>query len=211
MDRKEITGIIQQEKLVAIVRLKESGLAAEVIKNLVAGGIKVLEVTSNTPNYLEEITKARSAFPKVLIGAGTVTNASIAKDAIRAGAQFIVTPNTDQDIVKTAHHYGVPVLMGALTPTEISMAAGYGADIIKLFPAGNLGLDYFKSLMGPYKDILFFPVGGIGLDNVQDWLAAGAAGVGVGSVLVKPINDKESLAGIKHTANRFIELINGNE
>src|SRR5665811_189249 len=162
MDRKEIIGILQQEKLVAIVRLKESALAEKVIKSLVEGGVRALEITSNTPQYLEEIAKARRTFPKVLIGAGTITNSSMANDAIMAGAQFIVTPNTDQDIVKIAHRYSVPVLMGALSPTEIGRAANYGADIIKLFPAGSMGTGYFKSIKGPYDDLVFFPVGGIG-------------------------------------------------
>jgi len=210
MDRKEIIGILQQEKLVAIVRLKEPELAEKVIKSLVEGGVRALEITSNTPQYLEEIAKARRTFPKVLIGAGTITNSSMANDAIMAGAQFIVTPNTDQDIVKIAHRYSVPILMGALSPTEIGRAANYGADIIKLFPAGSMGIGYFKSIKGPYDDLVFFPVGGIGLDNIQDWLEAGAAGVGVGSVLVKALDGKESALDVKRTATKFIELIKGN-
>src|SRR5690554_2112828 len=116
MTRKEIIDILLQEKLVAIVRLKELGTAEKAIKSLVEGGVKALEITSNTPRYLEEISKARKTFPNILIGAGTITNASIARDAIMAGAQFIVTPNTNKSIVKMAHHYNIPVLMGALSP-----------------------------------------------------------------------------------------------
>lgn len=210
MTRKEIIDILLQEKLVAIVRLKELGTAEKAIKSLVEGGVKALEITSNTPRYLEEISKARKTFPNILIGAGTITNASIARDAIMAGAQFIVTPNTNKSIVKMAHHYNIPVLMGALSPTEIGKAAKYGADIIKLFPAGSMGIGYFNAVKGPFDDLLFFPVGGITLNNIQDWLEAGAAGVGVGSVLVKSTAGKESALFIKSTAAKFIKLINGN-
>ena len=97
--------------------------------------------------------------------------------------------------------------MGALTPTEVCMAVENGADIIKLFPAGNLGINYFKSIKAPLDKVDFFVVGGINLFNIEDWMEAGAAGVGLGSVLTKSTNTNNGLESIENTANKFIQLI----
>lgn len=204
MNRKEITAYIEREKIVAIIRLKEQKKVANVLKNLISGGIKVLEITSNTPGFSNEISNARMLYIDVLIGAGTVTNIHIAEEAIKAGAQFLVTPNTNIEVIKLAHQHDIPVLMGAFTPTEVCLAVDNGADIVKLFPAGNLGIDYFKAIRGPLSTITFFVVGGIDLNNVQDWMKAGASGVGLGSVLTNTAGGSQST---KHTAEKFVSLI----
>src|SRR6185312_5757068 len=100
--------------------------------------------------------------------------------ALRAGAQFLVTPNTDIEVLKIAQDAGAVTLMGAMTPTEVAVAVNNGADFIKVFPAGPLGLDYFKALQGPFKGARFLAVGSVNTANVADWLKAGAIGVGVG-------------------------------
>ncbi len=204
MKRKEILEFIEQEKIVAIIRLNEQIKAPHVVKNLILGGIKVLEITSNTPGYLDEINNARRLYPNVLVGAGTVTDTRIAENAIKAGAQFLVTPNTNKAIVTEAHKYDIPVLMGALTPTEVCLAVEYGADIVKLFPAGNLGIDYFKAIRGPFNHVKFFIVGGIDLNNMQDWIEAGALGFGIGGSLMGSNENKEDIA--KRVA-KFIKLV----
>ncbi|EAR02025.1 bifunctional 4-hydroxy-2-oxoglutarate aldolase/2-dehydro-3-deoxy-phosphogluconate aldolase [Maribacter sp. HTCC2170] len=207
MKRKEVTNIIEKEKIVAIIRLKKQSEVDTVIKGLILGGIKVLEITSNTPGFNKEIKKARDSYPNILIGAGTVVNTSIAKIAIEAGAQFLVTPNTNIDVLTLAHENDVPVLMGAFTPSEICLAIEYGADIIKLFPAGNLGIDYFKAIQGPLNDAKFFIVGGINLENIQEWFKAGVSGVGIGSVLTNSPNEEICEETIKNKAQEFINLI----
>lgn len=209
MKRQEIVKIIKQEKIVAIVRMKEQLEVSTFLKSLINGGLKVLEITSNTPGFCEEITNARNLYSDndALIGAGTVTNAAIAKEAIKAGAQFLVTPNTNIDVIRIAHKNDIPVLMGAATPSEICMAVENGADIIKLFPAGNLGINYFKSIKAPLNKVDFFVVGGINLFNIEDWMKAGAAGVGLGSVLTKSDSGDSGLGSIESTANKFIQLI----
>lgn len=209
MKRQEIVKIIKQEKIVAIVRMKEQLEVPTFLKSLISGGLKVLEITSNTPGFCEEITNARNLYSdtNVLIGAGTVTNTAIAKEAIEAGAQFLVTPNTNIDVIRIAHKNDIPVLMGAVTPSEVCVAVDNGADIVKLFPAGNLGIDYFKSVKAPLDKVDFFVVGGINLFNIEDWMEAGAAGVGLGSVLTKPANGDSGLGSIENTANKFIQLI----
>jgi len=209
MKRAEIVKIIKKEKIVAIVRMKEQLEVPTFLNSLIKGGIKVLEITSNTPGFSEEIRNARNLYSKsdVLIGAGTITNIEIAKEAIKAGAQFLVTPNTNIDVIKIAHTHGIPVLMGALTPSEVCVAVENGADIIKLFPAGSLGINYFKSIKAPLDKVDFFVVGGINLSNMKDWMESGAAGVGLGSVLTQSTKGESGLESIESTVKKFIQLI----
>jgi 2-dehydro-3-deoxyphosphogluconate aldolase/(4S)-4-hydroxy-2-oxoglutarate aldolase len=198
LSRAQITQKISAHRLVAIVRLPEQQLVAATLACLVEGGVEVLEITANTPGYCEEITQARQKYANVLIGAGTIINLQRAKQAVAAGAQFLVTPNTNAEVVEFAHANDIPVLMGALTPTEIALAIEMQADMIKLFPAGELGLKYFKGIQGPFSDTPFFPVGGIGQHNVSDWFKQGAAGVGVGNQLTRAINSEQER--IEHIA-----------
>ncbi|MCG2460488.1 bifunctional 4-hydroxy-2-oxoglutarate aldolase/2-dehydro-3-deoxy-phosphogluconate aldolase [Flavobacteriaceae bacterium F89] len=207
MNNKNFLKTLLKNKLVAIVRLQQQDQVARVLENMVLGGVQVLEITSNTPGFAEEIKIARNKYPKILIGAGTITSTDLALKAIKAGGQFIVTPSTDTEIVRLAHHYDIPVLMGATTPTEINIAVEAGADIVKLFPAAPLGLDYFKAIKAPFNQVPFFAVGGIGKDNLKDWLNAGAAGVGIGSSLAKPTGNtgeqQNNIAEVKEIVDRI--------
>jgi 2-dehydro-3-deoxyphosphogluconate aldolase / (4S)-4-hydroxy-2-oxoglutarate aldolase len=181
--RSEIVTNIEAEKIMAIIRLDDQLKVAPVLERLVDAGINVLEITSNTPGFAEEILKAREKFPAAIIGAGTITNARLAQKAISCNAQFLVTPNTNVDIISIAHQSNIPVLMGAMTPSEIAEAVEHGADFIKIFPAGALGLDYFKALLGPFNNVKFFAVGDISLSNALGWFKAGVVGIGIGSSL----------------------------
>lgn len=185
MNKNEIISFLEEEKLVAIIRQKDRQKIQPIISALVDGGIKVLEITSNTPGFLEEIRNARNLYPNILVGAGTITNKNLAAKAVAAGAQFLVTPNVDVSIIPVAHSHGIPVIMGALTPSEICVANEHGADIIKLFPAGIFGMDYFKAIKGPLSNLKFFVVGGINTGNIKEWMLAGADGFGIGSELTK--------------------------
>lgn len=174
---------IEQARIVAIIRLNEQMQVKSVMDALVEAGIQVLEVTSNTPGYGVEISRSRKEYPQVLIGAGTIVDREQAKQAIGFGAQFIVTPNMNVEVISVAHEVDIPVIMGAMTPTEVALGVRYGADFIKLFPAATLGPDYMKALKGPFDTAKFMAVGGVDHTNVQDWLDAGAVGVGVGGLL----------------------------
>ncbi|OYX27772.1 MAG: 2-dehydro-3-deoxyphosphogluconate aldolase [Flavobacteriales bacterium 32-35-8] len=209
MKRQDIVKIIKEEKIIAIVRLEEQWEVPIVLEKLIELNIKVLEITSNTPGFTEEISKARKCYANsnVLIGAGTVTNEKIARKAIKAGAQFLVSPNTNIDVITIAHQNEIPVLMGALTPTEICTAVENGADFIKLFPAGSFGLDYFKTIKAPLNNVDFFIVGGINLLNVEDWMSAGASGVGLGSVLMEIVKSENSKETIENTVKQFLKKI----
>ncbi|MGJ8691760.1 MAG: bifunctional 4-hydroxy-2-oxoglutarate aldolase/2-dehydro-3-deoxy-phosphogluconate aldolase [Thalassotalea sp.] len=202
--RKAAVQIIKQARLVAIIRQEQQADVANVIDCLVTAGVKVLEVTANTPGFEQEISQARQKHPEVLVGAGTIINASLAQRAIAAGAQFIVTPNTCAAVVKLAHAHGLPVLMGALTPTDIANAIDYQADFIKVFPAGSLGIDYFKDLQGPFSNCQLMPVGGVNLANISDWFDAGAAGVGVGNDLTPVVRTETQCQALIAHAKAYL-------
>ncbi len=207
MNKEEIVKTIEKEKLVVVIRLQFQNEVAGVIKNLVEAGIKVLEVTSNTPGFAQEISKARKLYPNILIGAGTVINKEVARIASNAGAQFLVTPNTNKTVVEVAHENDIPVLMGALTPTEVCNAHEYGADFVKLFPADIMGVPYFKSIKAPLDHIKLLAVGGIDLDSVDDWFNAGAAGIGIGGALTKSVKNKAELEEVKNRAKQFVKKV----
>ncbi len=207
MNREEIANKIKAEKLVVIIRLKQQKHIPEVVKALVTGGVKVLEITSNTPGYLEEIQRVRDMYPDILVGAGTIKNATLAVEAINAGAQFLVTPNTNVDIIPVAHEKEIPVLMGSVTPTEICNAVEAEADIVKLFPSAAMGIDYFKAVKGPLDTVSFFAVGGIGVESIQEWKDAGTAGFGLGGNLVRPIESQQDFNNIVELAERVLGII----
>lgn len=207
MKREEIIYRIKKERILAIIRLSSQDEVSPLLKTLTNNGIHVLEITSNTPGYAKEIELARKEYPECLIGAGTVLNPSIANRAIEAGAQFLVTPNVNLRVIETAHKHNIPVLMGAMTPTEIYTAVEHGADFIKLFPAGNLGIDYFKSIKAVMDDVNFIAVGGIDASNMQEWLNAGVRGVGLGSALT---NIKGNSTEIIHAISQFIQISKSN-
>ncbi|WP_338362990.1 bifunctional 4-hydroxy-2-oxoglutarate aldolase/2-dehydro-3-deoxy-phosphogluconate aldolase [uncultured Pseudoalteromonas sp.] len=206
-NRIKISNQIKQHKLVAILRLKQQSDVAALINCLVNAGINALEITSNTPGFAQEIAKARATYKNTLIGAGTIINTALAQQAIDAGAQFIVTPNTNQAVVELAHRHGLPVLMGALTPTDVANAIEYNVDIIKVFPAGSMGVNYFKALTGPFSDVPLMPVGGINIDNLTQWFAAGACAVAVSSDFSKPINTPEQHIELTNLVNCYISKL----
>lgn len=206
--KQQIIERIRAEKIIPIIRLQHRNAVQKTVDALVAGGMVVLEITTNTPGFCEEIKKVREKYPHVLIGAGTVITANLAKKAVANGAQFLVTPNTSKEVVDVGKSNKVPVLMGAMTPTEVTNALAYGADIIKLFPAMALGISYFESLKGPFDTVPFFAVGGINESNINDWFKAGIDGVGLGSGLVKStVSTDSDFKKITATAKKFKNIL----
>lgn len=206
--KQKIIDRIIAAKLISIIRLKEQATIQPAIDALVAGGIQVLEITTNTTGFAKEIEKARNRHPDSLIGAGTVVNADLAKRALDGGAQFLVTPNTNSEVAELCKTKSTALLMGAMTPTDVANAQAYGADIIKLFPAGDLGISYFKSLKGPFDSVPFFAVGGVNQENIKDWINEGIDGIGLGSSLVKSdVRTDADFTEITALAQKFIKLI----
>lgn len=208
INRNHILQRIKQHRLIAIVRFNNQQDVAQSIDCLVKGGVEILEITANTPGFLTEIENARANYPDILVGAGTITNQVLAVRAIEAGAQFLVTPNISKDVIDIAHKSECPVVMGALTPTEIAYASDAGADIIKLFPAEAMGVGYLQGIKAPFDNLTFFAVGGISADNLANWFEAGIDGVGVGSELTKAVYNEHEIAEHIEFIKGFINGLN---
>jgi 2-dehydro-3-deoxyphosphogluconate aldolase/(4S)-4-hydroxy-2-oxoglutarate aldolase len=153
---------------------------------LVEGGIRAAEVTMTTKGALEALAECSAALGDcVLLGAGTVLDAATARMAVSAGARFVVSPTLCPDVIRTCRRYDVVSIPGAYTPTEIAAAWEAGADLVKVFPGGLLGPAYLRELFGPLPHLRLMPTGGVTLDNAAEFLAAGAAAVGVGGALIE--------------------------
>lgn len=172
--------------LVAIIRAPSGEQLVQVAEALLAGGIDVLEVTFTVPGILDILKEIRAALgDRVLLGAGTVLDPETARAAILAGAEFIVTPTVNPDVIRMCHRYDKLVMAGAFTPTEILTAWDAGADIVKLFPADIGGPSYLKTIHGPLPQVRLLPTGGVNLNTLKDFVDAGACAVGLGSALVE--------------------------
>jgi len=179
MSRPLVDGL-RRLPAIAIVRHARARTTAQVLERLVSGGITVAEVTTSTPGWRELIA---SAPDRLAIGAGTVLTTSQVRDAHAAGATFIVTPGFDAEVVAASRDLGLEPVPGVLTPTEVGSAMRAGARWLKLFPAGPLGTDYLRGLLGPFSGATFIPTGGIAIRDIPSWMAAGAAALGLGSDL----------------------------
>jgi 2-dehydro-3-deoxyphosphogluconate aldolase/(4S)-4-hydroxy-2-oxoglutarate aldolase len=185
MNRKETVARIIEYGVVAVIRMKDTDRLLKVIEAVREGGVKCIEITMTVPGAVEIIRQLSGKVPKdVLIGAGTVVNEETALKVIDAGAMFVVGPVINLGMVSACIGRDVPVMPGCYTPTEILTAWNAGADIIKVFPATTLGPKYFKDLRGPFPDIRLMPTGGVTIDNVGEWIVAGACAVGIGSDLL---------------------------
>lgn len=177
---------VLQSGVVAIIRASSGEQLVNVAQALYEGGIEVIEVTFTTPGVVEVISAVRKKFgAKILLGAGTVLDPETARIALLAGAEFIVSPCVNLEIIKLAHRYDKLVMPGAYTPTEIVTAWEAGADIVKLFPADIGGAGYLKALKGPLPQVRLMPTGGVNQKTLPDFVNAGACAVGLGSQLVE--------------------------
>ncbi|MCA9861170.1 MAG: bifunctional 4-hydroxy-2-oxoglutarate aldolase/2-dehydro-3-deoxy-phosphogluconate aldolase, partial [Thermomicrobiales bacterium] len=173
--------------VVAVVRLDDLSKAVELTRALAAGGVTSVEFTFTNPNAANVITTVRAAVgDDAFVGAGTVLDAETARIAILAGAQYIVTPSFRPETIQMCRRYSIPAVIGAFTPTEILTAWETGADFVKVHPASLGGPKYFKDVLAPFPHIKLIPSGGVTLENVPDFIKAGAVAVAMGSALVDP-------------------------
>ncbi len=208
MSRETISQKIADNTIIAIVRSSHPIDLPQLVASYAKGGVTTIEITMNTPGALAAVQQIAETLPEVQIGVGTVRNTGEAGQAIEHGAQYLVTPIMDPEIIEIAHKNDIPVVMGAFSPTEIYNAHQYGADFIKLFPAGNLGVSYMKAALAPMPPMRMVPTGGINLDNAQEWLKAGATGLGVGSSLVDPaLIAAKDYEGLTELARKFASLV----
>ncbi|MFB4324830.1 bifunctional 4-hydroxy-2-oxoglutarate aldolase/2-dehydro-3-deoxy-phosphogluconate aldolase [Priestia sp. BR_2] len=204
---------ILDNKIIAIIRGANSKDVLNMAKALHEGGVNILEITMNSPNALsaiEEITVELG--DRVVVGAGTVLDSETARAAILAGAKFILSPTVDIETIQMAKRYGAVSIPGAFTPTEILSAYENGGDIIKVFPA-TLGPSFIKDIRGPLPQIPLLPTGGIDLNNIQEFMKAGAIGCGIGSALVNTqleITD-EYFVQLTEKARQFASAVQSNE
>jgi 2-dehydro-3-deoxyphosphogluconate aldolase/(4S)-4-hydroxy-2-oxoglutarate aldolase len=193
MGREQHAAWMERTGLIAIVRLDSSGELVKAAKAIAAGGVSVIEFTMTTPGALRTIEESsKSLGGDVLIGAGTVLDAETARAAILAGAEFIVAPTLNPEVIELCHRYDKIVVPGAYTPTEILSAWELGADFVKLFPAEIGGPAYLKAVRAPLPQVKLIAVGGVSVETAASFIRAGAAALGVGSSLV---NQKIVAAG----------------
>lgn len=189
--KSKVFRCVEETGIVAVVRGTKPAEIVRVAQALYDGGVRAVEVTCNTKGYLRMIEALSEAFSgKMFIGAGTVLSPAAAQMVIDAGANFVLAPNLDPEVIQIVHQQGKLMIPGVTTPSEAVAAYRMGVDIIKLFPAGTLGPRYVKDILGPLNHALIMPVGGINLTNLPEFVAAGAFAFGVGSELV----DKTAIA-----------------
>jgi 2-dehydro-3-deoxyphosphogluconate aldolase/(4S)-4-hydroxy-2-oxoglutarate aldolase len=209
MGKKETIDFIEKHKAIVVLRLPEADVYPDVERALVNGGINIVEITMSTPGALDLIEKSRTAgTTDRLIGVGTVMDPDTARRAIDAGAQFVVSPVVHEKIIELCNDAGVPVMPGAFTPTEIQHAWDLGADIVKVFPAGVLGPEFFRAVLAPMPYLKLMPTGGVSLSNATDWLNAGACAVGLGSSLINNESiENQDFAKIQKNAEQLRRII----
>jgi len=191
VSRTDILQRILEKKAIAVIRMTDVARLMRVIEAIRAGSVECVEITMTVPGAVDVIRDvSQSIGDEALIGAGTILDAETARQAIEAGADFIVGPVLDRGVIETAHRYEKVVIPGAFSPGEIVAAWRAGADIVKVFPATVLGPGYFKDLRGPLPQIRLCPTGGVTVENAGEWIKAGACCVGIGTDLL----DKKAIA-----------------
>lgn len=176
--------LLKQHRAIAVIRAPEMELGYQMAMAAVSGGMRLIEITWNSAQAAILINRLRSELPQCWIGTGTLLNINHLKDAIAVGAQFLFTPHVDPQMIGLAQSVGIPMIPGALTPTEIVTAWQGGASCVKIFPVQAVGgANYIKSLQGPLGQIPLIPTGGVNLDNAREFIQAGAIAVGLSGQL----------------------------
>ena len=200
---------ILRYKIVAILRGCEPERVPAIVGALADGGVRLLEITLNSPGALDLIRLLGETMgDRVLVGAGTVLTVAEAEMAIDAGARFIVSPSLDADTIRITKERGAVSIPGAFTATEVLAAWRGGADIVKVFPA-SVGANYLRDLRGPLPQIPLMPTGGLNLQNIREFRAAGAVAYGIGSALVTAGQEitTDALAGLRSRAGDYIKAL----
>lgn len=195
---------LQKHRAIAVIRAPEFELGRKMAMAIASGGMQLIEITWNSDRAAELIAQLRLELPECIIGTGTLLNLNDMEEAIASGAQFFFTPHVDSLMIQAAVANNVPIIPGALTPTEIFNAYTQGASCVKVFPVQAVGgANYIKSLQGPLGQIPLIPTGGVTLDNAEEFIAAGAVAVGLSSELFpkKLVNsgDWEAIAQLAKT------------
>ena len=212
--KNNVIEAIKQNKIIAIIRGVESDKLIPLAEAMYDGGIRLMEVTYSADGKISDEETAQNIKSlaehfegKMYIGAGTVLTKAQVELTKNAGGQFIISPDTNKDVIEETTNLGMVSIPGALTPTEIQSAHRYGADFVKLFPITQLGVDYVKAVKAPLSHIKLLAVGGINLDNMESYLKAGISGFGIGTNIAdKALIQSNDFAKIAELAKKYTEV-----
>src|SRR5437016_10955240 len=210
MTSQQILSFIKDIGIVPVVRTSSAEGAIRAVEAIYRGGIRAAEITMTVPGAIKALEKAADQFgDKLMLGAGTVLDPETARSCMLAGAQFFVTPSLRVSTIEMAKRYSKVICPGALTPTEVLTAWEAGADVVKVFPCGNVGgAKYIKALKGPFPQIDMIPTGGVNLETAGEFLKAGACAVAVGGELVDAKSIKEGRFDlIQDRARQYLEIV----
>lgn len=201
--------LLRSTRAIAVIRTSQIELGRQMAKAVAAGGMQLIEITWNSDRPEQLIDQLRSELPECTIGTGTLLTSEQMKEAIAAGAQFLFTPHVDPVMIELAVQRSVPIIPGALSPTEIVTAWAAGASCVKVFPVQAVGgISYIKSLQGPLGDIPLIPTGGVTLENAKEFLSAGAIAVGLsGELFPKHLVKAKNLEAIAQLAKTLMQQL----
>lgn len=207
--KQEILQEIKDIGLLAVIRGPSKDLTKKMVEALVKGGVVGIEITYSTPQAEEVVSSLKTSYgDDILLGMGTLTKPEQAESAKAAGANFLVSPVCEQELVRAMVKTGLVTMAGALTPTEIFQTHALGVDVIKVFPGSLAGPKYIKAVHGPLPDIEMMPTGGVSKENIKDWFAAGAVAVGAGSALCpKHLALEGKFDEISRIASDFVSVV----
>ena len=207
LERIPIPESIARSRLVAVLRAPSIDALPNIVSVLIENGITGIELTLTTPDALHSISELRAVWgDRASIGMGTVTTPLQARESLAAGAQFLVTPITVPEVAHIASEVGVPILMGAFSPTEVATAWDHGATAVKVFPASKVGPSYLSELHGPFPEIVTIPSGGATIEDIPAWLSAGAAAVSLGGSLIGAAFSGD-LEGLADRARKAVDSV----
>jgi 2-dehydro-3-deoxyphosphogluconate aldolase/(4S)-4-hydroxy-2-oxoglutarate aldolase len=201
--------LVQQQRAIAVIRASRFDMGLAMAKSVAAAGMKLIEITWNSDRPAELMNQLRQELPNCTVGTGTILTVSELKAAIAAGAQFVFTPHTNFDLIAIALNREVPIIPGALTPTEIMTAWNAGASSVKVFPIQCVGgIQYLENLRAPIGHIPMIPTGGITVENAKDFIVAGAIAVGLsGSLFPKDALQNQDWTKIQHQAGVLLKTL----
>lgn len=209
MEKSKIIEKIKETGIVAVIRAENAKEAKDIVEAVKKGGITAIEITMTVPNALDVIKEVTNYYANedVIIGVGSVLDSETARAAILAGAEYVVTPCLNTEVIELCNRYNIACLPGAMSVTEVVKASQMGADIIKVFPGEVVGPKFIKAVRGPLPHVSLMPTGGVSLENVDEWLKAGAVAVGAGGALTKGAKTGD-FALVTETAKKFVAKIN---
>lgn len=210
MNKQATLDKIHKLGLIAVLRGSSVEITVNMVEALVKGGVYAIEITYTTPNAPEVIRQLDARYgDDIVLGMGTLTRPEQAQEAHHAGARFLVSPHSEEALGAAMKATGLPMMMGAMTPSEVMQSVKYGSDVVKVFPGSMGGPAFMKALKAPFPDIAMMPTGGVSKDNVNAWFDAGALAVGAGSQLCPPdLAESGQFEEITAIAKAFVQAVN---